>query len=835
MAQHFTVNNLGSVGYIGKQDKKPFELPPEAWDRVINARCHNGAATALGVANCVSKIPVTGSGDANDFITELTYHVSSQLWWITFGSEVVLALQPSGSSCGSPTSHTLHTESVPYTGTDPKVWVIDKLFGNIIATNQQTTPLYLAWDAIIGTDSLQKLPGWEAEFGENASCEAIASAKGFILAGNISTTGSGRVNVSEHFATRIAWSDQILDTFEYGGRIPDSWDASDPTKQTGAFDLPSDTGQVIAMKRLRDDVIVYTERSMYRVFYVGGAKIWDYREIFSNQGIYGPKCVEEFEGKHFIVGTDDILLYDGQQVTTLADGRVRRDVYDYLTHDMRKRINIGTDFKRSEIHLLFPSKKSIDGVDSDLVWSWEDNVWTPRELETVATRGEGCYTTIIRENLTLDGGVADPDTSSKAWDDFDPGVTWDSIPAGVTWGSTISSLGDTDMYLVGGVPGSIAISHEELVAQLGADHYYHCNDDPITYADAFVDSVTNLTENRLVMGIDRESYFNANQAALYPNLINNCAGAPQTSGAFAGSLTGPFDFSGEATFHFCFRNLQDPSETDDGGMLAFRYQGSGPNLAHLGLIREGTNGNVDLYWADFTNSQYHRVTLATGALANIGDTVTVDFVCKGTIFDVFIDGVIAAQNQPVDYFGNFPGSEIFSLQEILGGYFSSSSISRFDADFGNISVYFKKLSTPDIANLYSTQNADLTRDSIENRIYRVANSYKRVDRETAIEIGPSVSILERQQIDLTGEPNSSVLLHVYPRCDGDYPFNIYVGAHDNTEQEAVWEGPFEFDPKVDHKIDCRVRGRRHALRFEAIGVPMRLFGYDIEHEPSGER
>lgn len=844
MAQIVNINNVGSVGYIGRQDKRAFELPPEAWSKVQNIRFHNGAAQALGVGNCVSQHPHEGDGPGDEFVTEFTYHVSAALWWVSFGSEAVYALQPANASCATPVSHSLHTESVPYTGSNPKVWVVDKLFGNIIATNQQSSPLYLTWDANIGgvapEDSLQKLPGWEAEFGVDASCEAIAAAKGFILAGNISTTGTGRINVSEHFATRVAWSDQILDTFEYGARIPDSWDASDPTKQAGAFDLPSNTGQIVAMKRLRDDVIIYTERSMYRIFYVGGAKIWDYREIFSNQGIYGPKCVEEFEGKHFIVGTDDILLYDGQQVTTLADGRVRRDVYDYLTFDTRKRINLGVDFKRSEIHVLFPSKKSINGVDSDLVWSWEDNVWSLRELETSSSRTDGSYTTILRENLTLDGGVSDPDTSSKAWDDFDPGVTWDSFPAGVTWGSTISSLGDTDMYGLGYFKGiEQEVTYKDIAINLGAIGYFGMDETAYPPGGLFSNDISpSDAQLKLVQGSGNATF------AEPPIIAQSSAsyGISNTDNySIPGSLVGEWDngAAGTKTVSVLYSAYTDMTNypNDYDGLMEVRseYVNASNNFY---LYRVRATGELRYgYTAQVGGPGNPTTWIDGGTIEVVADWSAVHIVAVAhqNRISIYVNGVKRLDNVLIDVDAetDFDYFRIISAGKTPEYSLVDGDLQAFAGKMDEVATFALELSATQVEQLYNGISGISVSDY--NVIYRVANSYARYDRSTAIKLADSVSILERQQLDLTGEANASVVLHVYPRVEGDYPFNIYVGAHDNTDQEAVWEGPFPFDPLVDHKIDCRVRGRRHALRFEAIGVPLRIFGYDIEHEISGER
>ena len=61
------------------------------------------------------------------------------------------------------------------------------------------------------------------------------------------------------------------------------------------------------------------------------------------------------------------------------------------------------------------------------------------------------------------------------------------------------------------------------------------------------------------------------------------------------------------------------------------------------------------------------------------------------------------------------------------------------------------------------------------------------------------------------------------------PVNVYVGSQFSTDEGVTWEGPFEFDPDTQYKIDCRVSGRLLAFKIESTtDIGWRLTSYDME-------
>jgi hypothetical protein len=57
----FPVNGCGTVGLVSREDKRPYEVPPNGWNVVINGEMHNGA---VRVASASGPIPGIDVGSA---------------------------------------------------------------------------------------------------------------------------------------------------------------------------------------------------------------------------------------------------------------------------------------------------------------------------------------------------------------------------------------------------------------------------------------------------------------------------------------------------------------------------------------------------------------------------------------------------------------------------------------------------------------------------------------------------------------------------------------------------------------------------------------------------
>jgi len=110
--------------------------------------------------------------------------------------------------------------------------------------------------------------------------------------------------------------------------------------------------------------------------------------------------------------------------------------------------------------------------------------------------------------------------------------------------------------------------------------------------------------------------------------------------------------------------------------------------------------------------------------------------------------------------------------------------------------------------------------------------------------------IERRGINVSNDETVQMVTAVYPRMEGAGPIEIRVGAVDyigGAVGDIRWDPAVVFNPETDYRITCRVAGRRHAIRFDAVskvdqnGEPnyaysnFRLAGYDLEFSHVGRR
>ena len=72
---------------------------------------------------------------------------------------------------------------------------------------------------------------------------------------------------------------------------------------------------------------------------------------------------------------------------------------------------------------------------------------------------------------------------------------------------------------------------------------------------------------------------------------------------------------------------------------------------------------------------------------------------------------------------------------------------------------------------------------------------------------------------------------MFPRIEGTGTVQISVGGENEPFSGVTYDGPFTYAIGTDHKVDCRVRGRYIAVKFEVTDdTTFKLSGYSLESE-----
>lgn len=391
------IENLANIGVV--YDRRTYELPPEAWSAIRNARFRHGEVTRFpGYIEVYSETTPSHSlapmwllpwSDVLNFYW--IYTTQTKAYRMT--SSVLTDITNAGGNYGA--------------GADDR-WTGGILGGVPILNNNSGSDYPQQWDG--GTSKLIDLTAWPA----NHYCKAIRVHKQFLVALNITDSGT-----SQNFPHMVKWSNAAAP-----GTVPTSWDETDDTVDSGEVDLAETTGHCVDCLTLGDVNVVYKEDSTWGMQYVGGQSIFRFFPIFLEQGIYAIGCVGTFDRKHFVLTRDDVIVHDMRSWQSVIDGRNKRWLLSQINEDAYEKTYVAMDPREQEAHICFVSagNNSSNAPDVDFVWNWKYNTWSQREIPGYGHIAYGVvdFESLDDEIWDNDTQVWDSDTQNWDWRSYSP-------------------------------------------------------------------------------------------------------------------------------------------------------------------------------------------------------------------------------------------------------------------------------------------------------------------------------------------------------------------------------------------------------------------------------
>lgn len=291
------ISNLGAVGVV--TDLPPHLLPPNAWTRAQNVRFFDGSPQRIfGHARYFNNLAVTPVGLWN-------YNTGPENWFIYASLAKVF-----GISGG--VHYDLTRVASDYAGQYSRKWNGGVLGGVLVLNNGFDVPQY--WATPAGGTKLQDLANWPA----GTIARVVKPYKQFLVAGNITKAGT-------NYPHLVKWSHPAIP-----GGVPSSWDETDPSKDAGEYPLIETQDPIIDMVTLRDALVIYKEKSTYAMSYIGGLMVHRFSKLFGSFGLLADGCAADLDSRHIAVSRDDIVLHDGQQMTSVLNKRIRRSLFTRL-------------------------------------------------------------------------------------------------------------------------------------------------------------------------------------------------------------------------------------------------------------------------------------------------------------------------------------------------------------------------------------------------------------------------------------------------------------------------------------------------------------------------
>lgn len=255
-----------------------------------------------------------------------------------------------------------------YTGGTDSRWQIAQFGNSTLAANL--------------TDTIQRSTG--AAFASVASApkaKILFTVGSFVMAMN---TVDGTYGTSQHRWWCCATYDET------------SWTPSVATLcATGA--LVSTPGQITAGGRLGEYAIAYKDKAIYVGQFVGAPSVWDWVPVPGGEaGCVGIDAWCDIGGAHFVIGNDNIWLFDGSRPVPLGVGEVRQWFYSNSNPSYRYKTQCVFDRQNNVVWVYYPSTNSTT-LDSALVYHLQTKQWG---LATIAVESVLNY---ISAGATIDG------------------------------------------------------------------------------------------------------------------------------------------------------------------------------------------------------------------------------------------------------------------------------------------------------------------------------------------------------------------------------------------------------------------------------------------------
>jgi hypothetical protein len=275
----------------------------------------------------------------------------------------------------------------PYTTTTRPLWTGGILHTLPILNLDNGVDPPQSWNT---TDlRMEDLPNWPA----NTTCKVIRPYNNFLVALNITKSAN-------NYPQMVKWSHPADP-----GLVPDSWDEADPARLAGETVLSETTGVLVDCLPLRGQNIIYKNDSIWTMRLTNSQFVFAFDKISGAVGALAPHCIAEFYGQHVVVGENDIVLFDGRTPQSIVNSRMRKFFFDALDGTYFDKTYVTINRPRREVWVCYVTADSPnDYINQAIVWNWEENTWTVKDLPEIAFSSYGDVIEGANETFASVGG-----------------------------------------------------------------------------------------------------------------------------------------------------------------------------------------------------------------------------------------------------------------------------------------------------------------------------------------------------------------------------------------------------------------------------------------------
>jgi len=193
----------------------------------------------------------------------------------------------------------------------------------------------------------------------------ISDASRFVLAFGVNDYGSLLQD-----PMLIRWSDQ---------ESAINWTPAS-TNQAGSLRL-SHGSEILAVLQVRQEILVFTNTSLYSLQYLGSPAVWGSQLLADNISIVSDRAATTAAGVTYWMGDDKFYMYDGRTQTMNCD--LLQYTFQDFNNDQTKQVFASTVEKFNEIWWFYCSSSS-DNIDRYVVYNYIEKAWYYGTMERSA-------------------------------------------------------------------------------------------------------------------------------------------------------------------------------------------------------------------------------------------------------------------------------------------------------------------------------------------------------------------------------------------------------------------------------------------------------------------
>jgi hypothetical protein len=228
----------------------------------------------------------------------------------------------------------------------------------------------------------------------------VSDSSRFIIAFGCNDYGSATID-----PMLIRWS---------GQDDPYNW-TPDPTNQAG-FTRLSHGSEIITTVQTRQEIVVFTDSSVYSLQYLGPPYVWAPQLLGDNTSIISPNAVVQASGIVYWMGVDKFYAYDGRVQTLNCD--LRRYVFQDINLDQSAQVFAGTNEGFNEVWWFYCSADSTT-VDRYVIYNYFEKIWYYGTMARTAWLDSGLQPSPLAATYTYnlvnqEQGLNDNETATTA-------------------------------------------------------------------------------------------------------------------------------------------------------------------------------------------------------------------------------------------------------------------------------------------------------------------------------------------------------------------------------------------------------------------------------------